>query len=80
VNPRSRARCAQASRGLRTYQLRLKEEGLLLQKVHRVERSNTHEYLRDCREECMQESFGDLSCKQKLRRINTFESVKRETE
>jgi hypothetical protein len=41
VKHRSRARCAQASRGLRTYQLRLKGEGLLLQKVHGVEESNS---------------------------------------
>jgi hypothetical protein len=39
----SRARCAQASWGLRTYQLRLKGEGLLLQRVHRVEESNNQE-------------------------------------
>jgi len=29
----------------------------LLQRVHRVERSNTQEYLKYCRKECVQESL-----------------------
>jgi hypothetical protein len=52
VKHKSRARCAQASRGLRTYQLRLKGERLLLQKVHRVESSNTQKYLKVFCKEC----------------------------
>jgi hypothetical protein len=57
---RGRARCAQASQSLRTYPLRLRRERLLLQGVHRIERSNTQECLIDCRKECVQEFFSRL--------------------
>jgi hypothetical protein len=35
--------------------------------VHRVEESNTLKYLKECRKECVQESFGDLSLQVKAR-------------
>jgi hypothetical protein len=53
VKHRSHARCAHASQGLRTYQLRLKGEILLLPRVHRVEESNTQKDLKYFRKECM---------------------------
>jgi hypothetical protein len=52
-------------KSLRTYQLRLRIEGLLLQGVHRVEISNTQKYLIDCRKECMQEFFRGLKLPEK---------------
>jgi hypothetical protein len=41
VKHKSRERCAQAGRDLRIYRLRLKDEGRMLQRVHRVKNSNT---------------------------------------
>jgi 2-C-methyl-D-erythritol 4-phosphate cytidylyltransferase len=78
VKHRIHARCAQASRGLRTYPLRLRREILLLQGVKIIERSNTQKYLIYCRKECVHEFFQISIFQRKLRRVKTFGSTQRE--
>ena len=78
---RSRGRCAQAGRDLRTYQLRLRDWRIVVaKKVHRDGSSSTLKYLEDHRKECVQKTPWRPELRRKIRRVRAFESFKRKQE